>query len=206
VGEEPFGQLARVFWHAEPPLRGDLGTWGEVLPRFIEGDASLAEWPYLADCARLDWLVAQAERAADAEPELQTLAWLADTDPAALAFELMPGTVLLNSAHPVCSIWLAHHPSAEDEGQGTDAAFDQARVALAEGRAEHALVWRRGWRAQVQAIDTATARWTAAVLAGRSVSEALDAAGPGFDLGQWLGNAVQRSWLRRVHRSSVVVE
>ncbi|HJV63210.1 MAG TPA: putative DNA-binding domain-containing protein, partial [Albitalea sp.] len=55
IGEEDFAQLAREFWRAAPPLRGDLGEWGDGLADWIASHAQLAAWPYLADCARLDW-------------------------------------------------------------------------------------------------------------------------------------------------------
>ena len=79
LGDESFAALARAHWQADPPLRGDLAQWGAGLPAFIADDAQLASEPYLADMARLDWAVHQAEQAADAQ-DVQGLPLLADVD------------------------------------------------------------------------------------------------------------------------------
>src|SRR5690242_17624053 len=73
MGEESFAAMARAFWHANPPLRGDLAWFGEALPAFIADSEQLADVPYLSDVARLDWLLALAERAADAKTDPTTL-------------------------------------------------------------------------------------------------------------------------------------
>ena len=189
LGDEPFAALARAFWQAHPPQRGDLGLWGDGLAGFIEADASLADWPYLADSARLDWLLAQAERAADCPLDAASLNLLAEADPSTLRLDFPDGTALLRSRHPVVTLWQAH--------QGPSADLGPARAALAEGRAECALVWRQGWRACVQAIDAPTARWTEALLRGDTVGEALTAAGEAFDFEGWLVQALRQDGLCR---------
>lgn len=181
VGDESFGALARAFWHAEPPQRGDIGEWGAGLAAFVAADAQLAGEPYLADVARIDWAVHAAERAADATPP-RGLEALADGGPRVL--RLQPGTTLVSSAHPVATIWLAHRSTAADR-------FAPVRAAFAEGRAEHALVQRRGWRAEVRAVGAAEAGFTAALLRGDTLGAALDAAGPAFDFETWLVAALQ---------------
>src|SRR5258707_11736600 len=52
VGADDFGQLAREFWRAQPPRRGDLGEWGEGFAEWLRAHPAMAAWPYLADCAR----------------------------------------------------------------------------------------------------------------------------------------------------------
>ncbi|MBC7956320.1 MAG: putative DNA-binding domain-containing protein, partial [Cytophagales bacterium] len=108
VGEASFADLARAFWHTCPPERGDLACFGETLPAFIADSEQLADVPYLPDAARLDWLLAAAERAADDEADTSTLGLLAEVDPSQLRIELMPGTAVLSSAFPVVSLWQAH--------------------------------------------------------------------------------------------------
>ena len=55
VGDEDFEHLAREFWRAAPPQRGDLGEWGADFAAWLSEHPQLADWPYLGDCARLDW-------------------------------------------------------------------------------------------------------------------------------------------------------
>jgi len=195
LGEASFAALSRAFWHAQPPQRGDLAEFGDKLPAFIEASEQLADVPYLADCARLDGLVARCEQAADGVCDTASLALLAEVDPAALSLVLVPAVALLSSAWPVASLWLAHRPSDD-----AAARLDAARAALAEGRGEHALVWRDGWRARVQAVGEADARWTQALLDGRPLSEASDRAGGGFAFEPWLLQAVQHGWLAAARR------
>ncbi len=179
VGAESFAALARAFWHAHPPQRGDLAEFGETLPAFIAGSASLADEPYLADSARLDWAVHRAEHAADPVVEPAGLERLAQHEPARLTLRLQPGMALVSSAHPIATVWQAHRSVAADR-------FAPVRAAFAAAAAEHALVWRDGWRARVQPIPSPEAAFTHALLEGASLAHALQAAGDGFDFEPWL--------------------
>lgn len=178
LGAESFAALARAFWRAAPPQCGDIGEWGAALPAFVADAEQLAGEPYLADVARLEWAVHEAERAADALP-LQGLALLGEREPSALRLRWQPGTALVSSLHPVVTIWQAHRDEGEDR-------FAPVQAAFAAGRAEHALVRRRGWRAEVLPVDAATARFTTALLARRDLATALTEAGTGFDFETWL--------------------
>jgi hypothetical protein len=179
VGAESFAALARAFWHANPPLRGDLAQFGDALPAFIAGSASLADEPYLPDSARLDWAVHCAEHAADAGGAPAGLERLAQHDPARLALRLQPGTSLVSSPHPIATVWQAHRSDAADR-------FAPVRAAFTAGDGEHALVWREEWRARVEAVSPPDAAFTRALLEGASLAGALQAAGDGFDFEPWL--------------------
>lgn len=191
IGDTSFAGLARAFWHRHPPERGDIATWGERLGAFVADAEQLAEEPYLADVARLEWAVHLAATAADAAGPPQGLEHLADADPARLRLLAQPGTRLVDSAHPIVAIWQAH---ATDAAAG-DARFAAVREAFAAGRAEPALVWRQGLRVRVAALESAEATFTAAVLDGQPLASALAACPPNFDLTAWLVAALQRGWL-----------
>jgi hypothetical protein len=190
VGEEGFAALARDFWHQQAPLRGDLGEWGAALPEFIAASAQLASEPYLADCARLDWHVHQALRAADAPQTPLDLDLLAAREPARIVLQLAAGAALFESAWPVVTIWHAHHQDAD-----TPERFAAARAALAEHRGECAFVCRQGYAARVHRLDLADAAFTAALLAHRPLADALDAAGTSFAFDRWLARALGAGWL-----------
>lgn len=190
VGEESFAALARAFWRAAPPDKGDMARWGGTLPAFIEGDAQLATEPYLADIARVDWAVHACEHAADPQAPAG-LERLNDCDPARTRLRLQPGCALVVSAHPVVAIWQAHRSAAEDR-------FAPVRAAFADGRAENALVVRRGWLGAVQALDDAGARFTAALLRGEPLAAALGAAGASFAFEPWLVDAVSAALIAAV--------
>lgn len=191
VGEAGFAALARAFWRAQPPLSGDVAQWGDALPGFITAAPSLASEPYLADVARLDWAVHQAEQASDTGDAPTGLDLLATADPDRLWLHPAAGTTLVSSGHPVATIWLAHRSTAADR-------FAPARQALACGVGEHALVWRQGFRAQVGVLPAVAAGFIRAVLAGQPLGQVLSGADPGFAFDAWLVAALQQGWLASV--------
>lgn len=197
IGIDDFQQLARELWLEQPPLQGDLAQWGEPLAAWLQVHPALGEWPYLGDCARLDWAKHCCERAADAELDAPSIARLGDTDPARLRIELRPGLAVVASPWPIVTVHEAHR-----EGAGTEALLG-ARAALRAGVAESALVSRSGWRAHVHRIDCATVAWTQRLLAGDSLATAIDAvsedvAAGRFDLAAWLGAALASGWLKGI--------
>lgn len=188
LGAESFAALARHVWHAHPPVRGDVGEWGEALPAFIADSEQLHGEPYLADSARLDWAVHVATRAADANaawpPALDALA---TTEPSRLRLQLAAGAAVVESRWPIVAVWQAHHGNEP---------FDNVRAAFAAERAEAACVWRDdGFAIHVEALDShADAAFTAASINGRSLAAALDTAGADFSFERWLERALRSRW------------
>ncbi len=188
IGAESFAALARHFWHEHPPVRGDVGEWGDALPGFIAASDQLAAEPYLADSARLDWAVHAATRAADVSgawpPALDALT---TTDPALLRMQLAAGAAVVDSRWPIATVWHAHH---------RDEPLDSVRAAFEAAREETALVWRDdGFVIHVEALDAADASFTAALTRGQSLAAALDAAGAEFAFDRWLARALRSRWL-----------
>jgi hypothetical protein len=188
MGDESFAAMARDFVRRCPPARGDLAWLGESLPAFIADAEALRSEPYLADVARLEWAVQRAESAADDDGPVRGLERLAGHEPSQLAVRFRAGADLLASPWPVARIWLAHRSDASNR-------FDGPRAAFAAGRGDTALVWRRGWRAQVAALDAADARFTLAAFEGRDLAAALDAAGSLFAFDAWLARALREGWI-----------
>ena len=192
LGAESFEALARAYWHAEPPTRGDVAEWGAGLPAFVRGSAQLQQEPYLADVATLEWALHRAASAADAEVDATSFALLASHDPAELQLRLAPGCAVMGSAWPVASIWAAHMDQS--------VSFDELRQRFQAGTPELAVVWRHAMRPQVRQIPVAEHTLLGALLSGLSFGEALDAVAtqeasddtsPPWDINTWLANAVQ---------------
>ena len=199
LGAESFAHLARVLWQQQPPTQGDVATWGAGLADFFAGVDGLADEPCLPDLARLEWAVHMAAGAADIEAQTGAFDRLADTDPAALRLRLRPGTALLQSAHPVASIWRAHRAHQAHHAEEPVAAerFASVRAALLRGQAESALVWRQGWQVHVAALMDDDAAFTHALLQGQTLGEALSALSdrPAFNFEAWLVATLTRGWL-----------
>lgn len=190
IGAADFGHLVRRHWRVEPPVRGDLGEWGDGFPAWLEAQPELGEWPYLGDCARLDLALHRCERAADAAFDAASLELLQRSAPERLQLLLMPGTCVLASAWPIATIHAAHRAAEPD--------FAPVRAALDARRGERVLVARAGWRGVVHAVDEATCAWTCALLDGADLGSALSGASAGFDFTAWLAAALRLGWLHRV--------
>jgi hypothetical protein len=187
VGDDSFAILAREFWHRHPPVRGDLACWGEALPEFVARNPQLADVPYLADVARVEWALHRAAGAPNAGADPASFALLTQTDPDTLTLRLAPGTVMMNSEWPVASLVTAHLH------QNPPLAVVAARVQAHD--AENAVVWRQGLRPLVAACTPAEAALLVTLLNGRSLLDSLNqalAVDAGFDLGQWLPGAVAK--------------
>ncbi|MDO9001947.1 MAG: DNA-binding domain-containing protein [Aquabacterium sp.] len=203
LGDEALALLARQLWHHHPPTQGDLTAWGQDLPDWLNGLAEVQAWPYLADCARLDWARHTAEHARDALFEAESLALLGTQDPAHLRLELRPGLSVIRSDWPVVTLWQAHQAdSAEDPAQAA-AMLDKVREALRARQAETAVVWRPQWRAEVLAVPEAMVDWMSALAPSAthpapSLSTLLNHAHADFDLSQWLAMALHHGWIWRV--------
>lgn len=193
LGDQDFAALARAFWRDHPPQRGDLGEWGGELPDWIAAQAGLAEWPWLADSAWLDLALHRCERAADAAPELASLALLGEAEPDAIALRFMPGLELRASPFPIAAIHAAHRSCAPD-------AFVPVRAALAAGQGDAVCVSREGWRAAVHVLAAGELAFMDALWHGASLAAALEGAGEGFDFGAWLQRAIAASWLKGAAR------
>jgi hypothetical protein len=201
VSEDTFRHLAHEFWRAHLPERGDLGEWGGELPMWLSAHTDMLDWPYLADCARLDLILYQNERAADAELDAESLMRLESVDPALLYLQLMPGVAVLSSRWPVVSIYQAHQLT----GLEAEHAFDSLRTSLLTGVGEQVVVARQGWRAAVEAVDINTYRWMKNLLQGFALADALECAEPGFEFASWLAHALQKSWLHSLlHKQTIV--
>lgn len=182
IGSENFNALARDLWHSEPPRHGDLAQWGDALPAFLAVNEQLADVPYLADVAQVEWAVHRAAGAPDAEPDLPSFVRLSSEDPETLTLLLAPGTVLITSAWPVVSLVTAHttgEPTLAEVGQ---------RVRDRVG--ETAVVWRQGWRPCVAVCPAGAPGLLRALQRGAALTEALGQAADGFDFSDWLTQAV----------------
>jgi hypothetical protein len=185
MGGDSFATMAREFWHHHPPARGDLACWGDALPEFVDHNPQLADVPYLADVARLEWALHRAAGAPDAAAHPASFALLTQADPDTFTLRLAPGTAVLTSEWPVASLVTAH--LIEDPPLAVAAERVRARVA------ENARVWRHGLRSRVAACAPAETALLQAVVRGHSLLASLNEAlaiDAGFDLGQWLPDAV----------------
>jgi hypothetical protein len=211
LGQEALAVLARRLWQEHPPVSGDLGQWGSELPTLIAIQPELSSWPWLADCARLDWACHTCERSADAQLDVDSLQRLGDSPAEQLGLEFHPSVRLLASSWPVVSLWQAHRlPDSPERDAAVQAALTQAP--------ETAVAWRHPWQAEVARLSPADAQWMhgwlqaglhatlADALSHMALAQAPactdpcanDQDTPSFDFAGWLTKALSHGWLWRV--------
>ena len=186
--EKNFGALARAFWHACPPEKGDITHWGAGLADFIAYAPQLSEEPHLPDLARVEWALHEAASAADVQPEPASFALLMEHDPASLVLLPSAGLWVVKSPWPVVSIVNAHLTS--------EPKLDHVAQRLHDGISEAAVIWRQGFKPVLREVLAGEAAVLSAVAAGQSLAAGLDAAlesDSEFDFNQWLVVAFQSS-------------
>lgn len=182
LGETSFADLARAFWHAHPPERGDIAQWGDALAEFVRGNPQLQDTPYLPDVALAEWALHRCATAQDRQAEPATLALLTTDDPQTLALVLAPGTSWVCSQWPLADLLLAHL-------EGTPS-FAEVATQLQRQAAQDAVIWRSGFQSKVRLALPGEAALLGALQTGMALEAALDCTST-LDFPQWLPLAVQ---------------
>lgn len=105
LGDEYFGALARVFIVAHPPQSPVLMWYGSDFAGFVEGFPPLADYPYLADVARVEWAWLQAYHAADVEPlDPAMLSAVAPEELGSVVFTKHPSAEIVASNWPILDL------------------------------------------------------------------------------------------------------
>lgn len=168
LGAEYFTALAGIFLRQHPPRNRIMMLYGTKMPAFLEGFSPLKHLPYLADIARLEQALRESYHAADA-PAVPT-ARLAQVSPETFVnarLQLAPALRRIASAYPILSIWRANTE-------------DAAPTPIM--RAETVLILRPQYDPHPHLLDRPADAFILALMGGKTVGEAMDAAGDGFDL------------------------
>ena len=173
VGEAFFRTMAMEFVAANLPVQPVLAEYGEGFPAFVSDYEPAAALAYLADMARLDWVLNRAFHA-PLEERLSApdLAVLSAERLFGLKVPLAAGSTLVRSHYPIDRIWHASQPGAT---VGT--------VSLEEGPAS-VVVLRRADDAAFASLTRAEAAFLEALGEGASLggaSEVALAVEPAFD-------------------------
>lgn len=174
IGAECFTAVALTFVASRPPHVPALYAYGGELPGFLADFAPLAELPWLAEVARLEWARNEALFATDREPlSPNQLATVPVAELPGLRLGLHPSAWLHESPWPIHAIWDAHQP-----GGGALEAVELAR-------AEAVLVWRHGGAVRQRSPDPGESALLAAFALECPLAEAAEMAAvrdPDFDL------------------------
>ncbi|RYX88701.1 MAG: hypothetical protein EOO28_35375 [Comamonadaceae bacterium] len=182
--EENFGALARAFWHACPPVKGDMAQWGVELAAFMAAAHQLAGQPHLPDVARVEWAMHASATAHDVAADAASFGLLTQYEPERLWLVGGCGLHLVQSGWPAATIVTA----------GLDGMFDIDDLLARRPGGETAVVWRRNFKPELRAALPGEGAFIAAMLEGRSLAACLNAAmadAARFDFNAWLAPAFQ---------------
>jgi hypothetical protein len=164
VGEEFFNAVARVFVERHPPTSPALFEYGDEFPLFLASFGPTKSLPYLPDVARLEWHVATAYHAADAQPIDAAALRRLGNDAPDTGIVLHPSCAIVLSHYPVFSIWQ------------TNTRDDVVEYVDASAGGEGALIVRPQFNVEVIGLDTASYAFIAALAAGHALELAAEIA------------------------------
>ncbi len=175
VDERFFLYATAAFMRAHPPREVCLVAYGAGFADFLAGFPACAPLVYLADVARLEWLMHEAAHAAQS-PALAppAMSGVTEADMPRLTFTFDPTLGLIESPWPIERIWRANQSGHENE-----AAIDLG------GGGTRLEVRRRAGTVVFRSLDAATFTFRVGLLRGLTLAAATEAAlaDPGFDLG-----------------------
>ncbi len=165
VGEEFFAAMAGAFLRAHPPRSRLMMLYGAQMPAFLASFPPVAHLPYLPDIARLELALRASYHAADSIGlPVATLAALTPDTFMASRLCLAPSLQLIGSAWPVYSIW--------SNTGGVPITWEPQDV----------VVLRPEYDPAPRLLPNGGGAFIAALQAGKSVAQAIDAAGDAHDL------------------------
>ena len=167
VGEDDFRQTAREFQRRHPSRSGDLVHCGQGFPNYLAQLHPDDGFRYLADVARLEWLIQESLLAAEHAPlDLASLGRVPPAAYAGLRFELHPALRLFESRYPALAIWEANVGS-EAEPPTIDLRSGEDRLVIVRHRLQ----------LQFHRLSPGEHRFLQAVARGECFSAAVDRGG-----------------------------
>lgn len=185
--------LVHQFLRSSPPTQGDWAQWGSSFSQFIALTEIGEQYPYLSDCAAVDWHVHCALNGGDQTLIQTSLHVLNESDPEHIIIEFNQNVQVFKTAYPLADIFQAHHHS--DERQ-REAAMIDAKKALENGSTEQVvMVYRPEFQPKVTMLTVSEGTFTCCLLAGKSLEQAFDTVKNDneFSFEQWLVTAIKRN-------------
>ncbi len=186
-------QLVYQFLRVSPPNLGDWTQWGENFSGFLATTEIGMDYPYIADCAALDWHMHCALHGRDQTLTSSTLQLLSESDPEKLFVVFNQNVKVFKTAYPLIQIFQAHHHNDERQRKS---AMNEAKKSLASMSTEqYVMVFRPEFQPKVAEITTSEGVFMLCLLSGRSLTQALDVVKDDneFSFEQWLFTAIERN-------------
>ncbi|MBU6459828.1 MAG: putative DNA-binding domain-containing protein [Proteobacteria bacterium] len=114
IGDACFQGLSHSYIENHPSTSGNLNFYGKNFPEFIKNNNIINQVIYLADMARLEWLIHELRFTAEDSPNnLSRLEFVPSHALESLRFHFQPSVKMLHSPFPVSTIWKMHQPNSD---------------------------------------------------------------------------------------------
>lgn len=198
IGEDSFRVLAKQFLTSHCKTSFDWADYGEQLPRFIENEEALHDYPFLSEVALLDWRIHHIQRLPDKDFQPASFALLENGDISELSFVTAPGLGVVECWFPVVELHqLIHDPHLQSE------AGVVARQKLLKNITKSInnvintptprslVLWRAEYKAQFNYLSDTEADVLNKLTEQASVNAVIETIGThNIDLVEWLSNAI----------------
>jgi hypothetical protein len=185
--------MTQQFFKSSPPTQGDWAQWGAALASFIETTDVGYEYPYLADCAALDWHVHCALHGIDQIFEQSSLQLLGNCEPEHIFVKFNHNVKLLETKYPITDIFQAHHDVDE---QQRITSMNNAQKALAVAPKEQTvMIYRPEFQPKVTTLMAGEDVFMRCLISGQSLANALNLVSESkhFSFENWLMKAIERN-------------
>jgi hypothetical protein len=159
--------------------------YGDAMPQFLRRFEPAKSIAYLPDIAKVELALRQAYHAADAQPiAADALAALAPDALMGTRLRIAPATQTITSDQPIYGIYRAMTQ-------------DDAPKPVMEPQA--VLVTRAGFDPEIHGVNAAAARCVEALVAGKTLGEAIATSDDTLDLGATLGLLLAQGAVTEIH-------
>ena len=186
-------QVTHGFLKLSPPKQGDWAQWGAEFASFITTTSVGLEYPYLSDCAGLDWLVHCALHGVDQTFEQSSLQLLADCEPEQIFIKFNQNVRLLETKYPIADIFHAHHGNDDLQRK---LAMKNAQQALASASEKQTvMIYRPEFQPKVTTLMAGEDRFMHCLMSGQSLAQSLSVANGNnhFSFDKWLVKAIEQN-------------
>lgn len=159
VGNDFFRAMTAAFIRQHPPSSSVLARYGENLPAWITAFEPLADWPWLADLANLEFSVIDALNAPDNETDIPAL--IPAFDPQVNGLVLEPSLRVITSPYAIFQIWCAHQEALPET--------------IDPYQAENVLLFRQQAAMRILPVSAAQAHFVDNLLMGKPLMASLEA-------------------------------
>lgn len=185
--------LVYQFLRLSPPSQGDWAQWGAGFPHFIATIEVGYRYPYLSDCAAVDWHVHCAVHGIDQTLEQSSLQRLTDSEPENIVIEFNQNVTLIQTKHPLTEIFQAHHHSDELH---REVAMNKAKEVLSREPVEQVvMIYRPEFKPEVSTLTASEGAFMLCLMSGKSLEQALNVVknNSDFSFEKWLITAIERN-------------